>query len=73
LDAVAKKAGVNLAKMKTEMESKKVTDLIAADIAEANSFGIQGTPGFVVSGVSIRGAYPIDTFKSIIDRKLKGQ
>jgi protein-disulfide isomerase len=73
LDAVAKKAGVNLAKMKTDMESKKVTDLIAADIAEANSFGIQGTPGFVVSGVSIRGAYPIDTFKSIIDRKLKGQ
>lgn len=70
LDSVVKKVGGNLAKVKKDMESPAVTDLIAADVAEAQKFGISGTPGFIINGVSIRGAYPFETFKGIIDKKL---
>jgi protein-disulfide isomerase len=32
--------------------------------------GIQGTPGFFVNGVAVKGAYPASHFKGIIDRWL---
>jgi protein-disulfide isomerase len=70
LDEVAKKVGANVAQMKKDMDGPKVKARIDADMAEAEKFGISGTPGFIVNGVSIRGAYPFDTFKSIIDKKL---
>ena len=71
LDNVAQKLGVNVGKMKTDMNSEKVNEHIHADMAEAEKFGISGTPGFLVGGVSIRGAYPFQAFQEIIDRKLK--
>lgn len=69
LDEAAKKVGANVAQMKKDMDSDKVKTRIAEDMAEAGQFGIQGTPGFIVAGVALRGAYPIDSFKSIIDRR----
>jgi protein-disulfide isomerase len=70
LDSVAKKVGADMAKLKSDMNSDKVKARIDADMKEAEKFGISGTPGFIVNGVSIRGAYPADTFKTIIDRQL---
>jgi len=70
LDALAAKVGANVAKMKKDMKSDKVKARIDADMAEAEKFGISGTPGFIVAGVSVRGAYPFETFKEIIDKKL---
>lgn len=70
LDSIAAKVGADVAKMKKDMKSDKVKARIDADMAEAEKFGISGTPGFIVQGVSIRGAYPAETFKQIIDKKL---
>lgn len=70
LDAAAKKVGADVAKMKKDMESPEVGAIIQADMAEAQKFGINGTPGFIVGGVSVKGAYPFETFKGIIDRRL---
>ena len=70
LDSVVKKVGADSAKVKTLMASEKVQSLIRKDMEEAEKFSIQGTPGFIVAGVSVRGAYPFETFKQIIDRKL---
>ncbi|MGZ6265262.1 MAG: DsbA family protein, partial [Bdellovibrionota bacterium] len=70
LDEVAKKVGANVAQMKKDMDGEKVKARIQADMQEAEKFGISGTPGFIVQGVSIRGAYPFETFKGIIDKKL---
>jgi protein-disulfide isomerase len=70
LDSVAKKIGANVARMKKDMESDKVRERIQDDMREAQSFGIQGTPGFVINGVSLRGAYPFPAFKEIIDKQL---
>jgi protein-disulfide isomerase len=71
LDEAAKKVGADLAKMKKDLSSDKVTKLIEADKAEAAKFGIQGTPGFIVAGVALKGAYPLPSFDQIIERRLK--
>lgn len=66
----ATKLGLNIEKFKTDMASPELDKDLEADkkIAEAN--GISGTPGFFVNGVAVRGAYPVDHFKKIIDRWL---
>lgn len=70
LDAAAKKVGANLAKVKKDMESDEVKKRIESDRAEAEKFGFSGTPGYLINGVSLKGAYPFDEFKAIIDRHL---
>ncbi len=72
MESVAKKKlGMDMKKLKKDIESEKVKEIIDADIKEASSFGITGTPGFIINGVSLRGAYPPSAFEEIIDRHLK--
>ena len=70
LDSAVQKVGGNVAKIKKEIQSEKIAKAIADDTQEASTFSISGTPGFVVEGISIRGAYPFENFKEIIDRRL---
>lgn len=44
--------------------------VIDGDIAEFESFGFSGTPGFVISGVTLDGARPQEAFDRIIQRVL---
>jgi len=44
---------------------------VDADTAEANSFGIRGTPGFVINGRVLTGAQPLDQFIAVIDDELR--
>lgn len=66
----AKKLGVDIKKMEQDMDSEDVKKRIAADVEEARQFEISGTPGFVINGVSLKGAYPLPEFQTIIDRHL---
>ncbi len=70
LDRLAKEVGADVAKLKRDKDSQKVTDIIEADKAEAAKFGFSGTPGFLINGVSIKGAYPAAEFQKVIDRHL---
>ena len=71
LDSVVKKVGGDLAKVKKSVKSDEVSQRIKADMSEAETFGMQGTPGFLVNGVPVRGAYPAEYFVSIIDELQK--
>jgi protein-disulfide isomerase len=64
----AKELGVDVEKCEKEAESQAVKDRIAADIEEANKFGFNGTPGFLLNGVPVKGAYPVEYFGEIISR-----
>ncbi|MEJ2582767.1 MAG: thioredoxin domain-containing protein, partial [Acidobacteriota bacterium] len=46
------------------------TARVRADMTEARSFGITGTPGFLVNGRVVSGAQPIEEFEKIIDEEL---
>lgn len=46
-------------------------DKVDADAAEAASFGIRGTPGFVINGRILTGAQPLEAFIDVIDDELR--
>lgn len=70
LKATVKKVGANLAKAEKDMNSESVQKRISTDMEEAKKFEFSGTPGFLINGVSLRGAYPFPEFKKIIDKEL---
>ncbi len=74
LKKVAKKLRVNMTKLAKDINSEKVKKRIAEDQAEAAKFGMQGTPGFLINGVPVKGAYPASHFEGIIAQlKEKGK
>lgn len=71
LEATAKQVGADMAKLKKDLNSEAVTKRIDADMKEAGSFGMQGTPGFLLNGVPVRGAYPPEFFVNIVEELQK--
>lgn len=67
---VAKELGANMKKLEADLASDSIMKNINADMEEARKFEFNGTPGFIINGVSLRGAYPASEFKAIIDRHL---
>ena len=63
---IAKDLGLNLQKFNADRNSKEIEDQIKADLAQANSLGFNGTPGFALNGVKILGAYPAEHFEKVI-------
>ena len=70
LKTTAKKLGVDMKKLEKDVKDESIMKSIAADMEEAKKFNFSGTPGFLINGVSLRGAYPFPEFKAIIDRHL---
>jgi len=70
LDSAAKKIGADMARLKNDLAGDAVMKNITEDMEEAKSFGFRGTPGYLINGVSLPGAYPPPAFKKIIDRHL---
>jgi protein-disulfide isomerase len=66
----AEKLGLDLAKFKADLNSPELSKQVDEDSALAAKHGIQGTPGFFVGGVPVRGAYPLEHFKKIVDKLL---
>lgn len=65
-ESFAKKNGLNMVKLKKDLDSEAVANRIADDMEEAKKFGMNGTPGFIINGVPVRGAYPLAYFETII-------
>jgi protein-disulfide isomerase len=68
----AEKLKLDVAKFKKDMEDPAIEKAIKDDMDLAAKNGIQGTPGFFVNGVAVKGAYPATHFKTLIDRWLTG-
>jgi protein-disulfide isomerase len=74
LKSAAKRVGANMSKLAKDIDSKEVTEAIEADLAEARKYDFQGTPGFLINGIPVKGAYPLEHFVGIIDKlKAKGK
>jgi protein-disulfide isomerase len=68
--ATAKELKLDVDKFKKDMESEAAKQQVKDDMEIGAKNGIQGTPGFFVNGVAVKGAYPASHFKGIIDRWL---
>ena len=76
----AEQVGVSVDKFNTCLTNEEFADEVAKDLNDGQTAGIQGTPAFIVGtldkdgkvkGKLIAGAYPLDTFKQILDEYLK--
>lgn len=63
-----KSLGLNVAKAQKDAESKAVADKIQADTDEGHAMGFDGTPGFLLNGIPVKGAYPVEYFDNIVAR-----
>lgn len=68
--AHAEEQGLDVVALTACLDEGRFTADIAADVKEAQSFGITGTPGFVVNGRILTGAQPLDAFVKVIDAEL---
>jgi protein-disulfide isomerase len=67
----AKKLKVDMGKLEKDVKSEAVQKRIDADMAEAAKYGFQGTPGFLLNGIPVKGAYPIQHFDDLISELKK--
>ena len=65
--------GGNADKVFEKLESEEIQARLAADREEAREYEIGGTPAFIVNGVFLNGAQPIEKFKQVIDRHLEAK
>jgi protein-disulfide isomerase len=70
LKQTALAVGLDLAKLDGDAGSKEVQDRLARDRDESEKLEIPGTPSFVVNGVLISGAVPLEEYSRIIDMVL---
>jgi len=69
----AKKVGADMALLEKTLKERKgeIIARIQEDMEEARKFGMTGTPGFLLNGIPLRGAYPIQRFDQVIDELQK--
>lgn len=65
--------GSDASRVFDKVESDEIQARLAADREEAKKYEIGGTPAFVVNGVFLNGAQPIEKFKQVIDRHLEAK
>ncbi len=71
LDRYAGELGLDVAKVKAALDSKKHEPGIKADQALSARVGARGTPAFFINGRFLSGAQPFDAFKQIIDDEIQ--
>lgn len=61
---------LDIERFKDCLRTGRTTEEIEADLQAGMSYGIQGTPSFVINGKLLRGAVPFEIFKNVLDREL---
>lgn len=64
---VAKNLGISSKELKTQMDSKEVSDMLEANRKLAQEFGIRGTPAILIGDQMMPGAVPYDNLKAAIE------
>ncbi len=71
LEKYAGEIGLDVPKFKAALDSHKYKDRIKKDSDDAEKYGARGTPNFFINGRNLRGAQPLEAFKSTIDEEIK--
>lgn len=63
---LAEELDLNIEKFNKDRKSDDAEKAIKEDMEQGQAIGIRGTPGFILNGVKIFGAYPVDYFEKVI-------
>jgi len=66
LHAAADKAGLDWSRLRHDMDDPAIQARINANLALAQSLGVQGTPVFVAGGKMLPGAVPLDQLQAVV-------
>jgi protein-disulfide isomerase len=66
----AQELGLDMEQFERDVASAEVKARVDADVKEAASLGVTGTPAFFVNGRFLSGAQPFPAFKALIDEEL---
>ncbi|MCD6291608.1 MAG: DsbA family protein [Anaerolineae bacterium] len=71
---MAQEIGLDMDAYRACVENPKIADKVKRDLGDGQKVGIRGTPSFIVlkgqRGQLIRGAFPFDKFKQVLDAAL---
>jgi protein-disulfide isomerase len=70
LDALARRAGLDLQRFRQVMTDGTAAKLVDAHMAEAKRLGVKGMPSFFINGKEVVGARPLASYVSTIDAEL---
>lgn len=65
---IAKDLNLDIDRFNKDRVSEGAEKQIQEDTKQAQEIGVQGTPGFILNGVKILGAYPLEHFEKVISR-----
>jgi len=68
----AAELGLNVEKLKTDMESPETAAFIADEMKQAGTVGVRGTPTFYING-KIPTGRSFDQYKAIIEEEIKAK
>lgn len=63
---IAAKIGVDVERMKSDMNDPALTAMVEKHFALAQALRINGTPGFVIGDQIVRGAVDLKTLRALI-------
>ena len=64
----ATNAGLDLERLKGDMEDDNINDMIRRNLKLADALSINGTPAFVIGDTIVRGAVDLQVLKSLVER-----
>jgi len=70
LEQWAQEIGLNMAQFRAALDGNEHEDAINQQQALARGLGATGTPSFFINGRNLRGAQPLQAFKTVIDEEL---
>lgn len=71
---IAQQVGVpDMEKFQADFKAPATREAIEADSAEAQAFGISGTPAFLIGTEFISGAQPLEVFEQVIEQQIAKQ
>ncbi len=65
LNNLAEKAGADMPRLRKDINSNKVKSIVKNDIQEAKRLGFTASPVFLVNGVTVSGAAPMEEFEEV--------
>jgi protein-disulfide isomerase len=71
LETYAKDLGLDMARYGASIQRPENRTRVQTEIELGNKFGVQGTPSFFMNGRAFAGAYPLESFKMVIDEEIK--
>ena len=67
----AAQIGLDATALDAALEREAFQDVIDSQMKEGQSAKVSGTPSFVINGVSLVGAQPLEKFQEVVDRALE--